>query len=189
MDDRSLRGWTRRPLQFCTRRRARRRRRHSMAAGVRRGPSEPVEGRPPRRTPSENPLGERRSVPHNSRTVCSCRGRAMRVSPRNPTCEPLAQSLEHLPFKVGRWGDGGKRSDTLCVRTVAAARTSGQLRGQGARHGNSPLQGVATRRLHSKGGSAPERKLRDQVTTERREGATSQAGRVRERTRTVSCDA
>src|SRR5438552_14319458 len=31
-----------------------RRRRHSMAAGVRRGPSEPVEGRPPRRTPSEN---------------------------------------------------------------------------------------------------------------------------------------
>src|SRR5438128_1969916 len=63
-----------------------------------------------RSSPSENPLGERRSVPHNSRTVCSCRGRAMRVSPRNPTCEPLAQSVEHLPFKVRRGGDREQRA-------------------------------------------------------------------------------
>src|SRR5438876_3247878 len=63
-----------------------------------------------RSSASENPLGERRSVPHNSRTVCSCRGRAMRVSPRNPTCEPLAQSVEHLPFKVRRGGDREQRA-------------------------------------------------------------------------------
>src|SRR5207244_5229489 len=28
-----------------------------------------------------------------------CSGPTMRVSARNPNCEPLAQSVEHLPFK------------------------------------------------------------------------------------------
>jgi len=74
----------------------------------------------------------------------------MRVSPRNPTCEPLAQSVERLPFKV-RWGGDGEQRALHSVAEVSVLPAL-SVAGDGVlvTPGNRPCQRVSVQRLYSR---------------------------------------
>src|SRR5881275_212713 len=64
---------------------------------------------------------------HSTCTAASCDGRTMRVSPREPYCEPLAQSVEHLPFKQ-------RVAGSIPARLISDATPARPLDGYRARH-------------------------------------------------------